>query len=102
MIKVYLDHNVFQDLKKPENAERGKLVKQITYITEQLFTSFGPDIEGREKMNSDEIKNQSTLRSWRFGDLIISLILDNELFLNFYPVDYPEAKRQAEKQRSES
>lgn len=84
--------------KEKINSERGTLVKQIAYVTEQLVANWGPDYEGKTIIDASEIKDKTVLRSWRFADLIIYLILDSVLYLNFYPLDYLKAKHDSEKQ----
>lgn len=86
-------------IKEKINAERGTLVKQIAYITEQLITVWGPDMNGKGNIDDNEIEDKKALRSWRFDDLIISLILDSVLYLNFYSVDYLKAKHEFENKK---
>lgn len=79
------------------NYSNGTLTKQIEYVIKRLTSEFGPDLDEKGEFNVlEELKNKSTLRNWKFNNLIVSLILDNTLFLNFYPVDY--LRNKSEKQ----
>lgn len=86
--------------KEKINSERGTLVKQIVYITEKLVNAWGPDTDGKGNIDPAEIEDKKALRSWRFDDLVISLILYSVLYLNFYSLEYLKAKHEFEKQKN--
>lgn len=86
-------------VKEKINYDRGTLIKQIIYITEELINAWGLDSDGKGMINTDEIEDKTALRTWRFDDLVISLILDSVLYINFYSLDYLKAKHEAEKQK---
>lgn len=92
------DGNYLSVLKERINYSSGTLIKQIEYIIAKLHEELGSDLHQKGQFSSDEkIKNKSELRSWLQNDLMISLILDDKLYLNFYPLDYLQSKWAKEK-----
>ena len=52
-------------IKESINHESGVLTKQIEYIVCQLTNCLGPDVNGKRFINTDEVKNDTVLRTWR-------------------------------------
>lgn len=70
------------------NSSRGTLVKQIQYIISRLLKELGADVNQKgELTDAKTIENKTELRTWVLGDMVVSLILDDKLFLNFYPLN---------------
>jgi hypothetical protein len=62
---------------------------QIRHIVDRLLSELGSDIHHKGTFTySEQLDNKSEIRTWVVNEVVISLILDDVLYLNIYSLDY--------------
>lgn len=68
---------------------------QLKYIVSRLNSELGDDVDQKgEYVYSEKVEDKSIARTWALEDAVISLILDGELYLNIYHIDYLKRRRE--------
>lgn len=66
---------------------------QIQYIISRLLNELGADIHQKGVFSFEEpIVDKSVIRCWAVQNIVISLILDEIIYLNVYPLQYLEKR----------
>jgi hypothetical protein len=62
---------------------------QIRHIVSRLLSELGNDLHNKGEFTfAEQLDNQTEIRCWAIENIVISLILDEILYLNIYPLEY--------------
>lgn len=88
------DYGVYWTIcRKLINHNNRPLKFQIRYIVSRLLDELGTDINQKGAFTFGEpIEDKSEIRCWAVQNIVISLIVDEVLYLNVYPFEYLEKR----------
>lgn len=68
---------------------------QLQYVVSKLLFDLGEDVAQKGEYNfSEQLEDQSVVRTWIIDSIIISLILDGQLYLKVYDFEYLEKRKE--------
>lgn len=77
------------------NHINSPLKLQLRHIVSRLNKDLGEDVDQKgEYVFSEQVNDKSIIRTWILEDVVISLILDGELYLSIYELDYLKMRKE--------